>query len=83
MNLNPCPNGITVNPKYDPEKEVYLGTIKILDEALAKAGDAKTENGTLTDNQLKNDLLLDGKITSWIKFAKTLKLKLLLLSPNI
>lgn len=74
--------GITVNPKYDPEKEVYLGTIKILDEALAKAGDAKTENGTLTDNQLKNDLLLDGKITSWIKFAKTLKLKLLLRDYN-
>lgn len=70
--------GIEVNPKYNTGKEVNAAIIAILDQALAKAADAKTANDLLLSARTKSDLLLDCDIDTWIQFAKTLKLKILL-----
>lgn len=70
--------GVSINPKYDSGKSVNAGIIAILDEAIAKEADAKTANGFLADSRLKSDLLLGCDIDTWVKFAKTLKLKILL-----
>lgn len=61
-------------PKYDSSKDVvYPGIIALLDEAIAKAADAKaTRKVDLTSK----DFFLEGDIDNWIAFAKTLKLKL-------
>lgn len=61
-------------PKYDDSKTVvYPGIIKLLDEAIALQEQASSEA------QLgKADFLYSGDIDSWVKFAKTLKLKLLM-----
>ncbi len=63
-------------PKYDDSKTVvYPGIIAILDEAIAKASDAKAStNPTLTNE----DFFFGGKIDKWVSFAKSLKLKLYL-----
>lgn len=70
--------GVSVNPVYDSGQNVNLGIIAILDEAIAKEAEAKEANGFIVESRLKSDLLLDGDIDTWIKFAKTLKLKILL-----
>lgn len=70
--------GIDVNPKYNTGKEVNAGIIAVLDQALAKQADAKTANDLLLSARTKSDLLLDCDIDTWIQFAKTLKLKVLM-----
>lgn len=62
------------SPKYDDSKTVvYPGIIAILDEAIAKATDAKGgSNPTISTG----DYFFGGNIDKWIAFAKSLKLKL-------
>lgn len=66
-----------VAPKLDDSKTViYPGIIAMLDAAIAKADDAdESENlAPMGDT----DYFFGGDIASWIQFAKTLKLKLLM-----
>ena len=62
------------SPKYDDSKTVvYPGIINLLDEAIAKAPDAKGgSNPVITTG----DYFFGGNIDKWIAFAKSLKLKL-------
>lgn len=63
------------NPKFDDSKTVVVpGIIRILDEAIALAPKA-SEALALGEN----DMLYSGDVASWVKFAKTLKLKVLML----
>ncbi|MDR1880372.1 MAG: SusD/RagB family nutrient-binding outer membrane lipoprotein [Tannerellaceae bacterium] len=63
-------------PKYDDSRTVvYPGIIALLNEAIAKAGDAKGgSNPTVTSA----DYFFNGNVDKWIAFAKSLKLKLLM-----
>ena len=56
-------------PVYDDGKVVYEGVIAILEEALTSAGEGQ--------QVAKNLLYPNGNSTDWIKFANTVKLKLL------
>jgi hypothetical protein len=60
-----------LTPKYDESKDVDAGIIALLDEAIAKKVDAAaiTAMGA-------NDFVFAGDIDNWVKFAKTLKLKI-------
>jgi hypothetical protein len=60
-----------LEPKFDEGKDVDAGIIAILDEAIAKKveADAIKSMGT-------NDFVFAGSIDNWVKFAKTLKLKI-------
>jgi hypothetical protein len=58
-------------PKFDEGKTVYTGCISILDEALSKdltLSSAKTPGA--------DDIIFQGDMSMWVKFANTLKLKL-------
>lgn len=57
-------------PKYDDGADVYAGILAELDDALGKAG---------TGDQVATNFLFPGKTSvEWVKFAKALKLKILM-----
>ncbi len=63
-------------PKYDDSKSVvYPGIIKLLDEAIAKAPEAKGGLNPSIDNK---DFFFKGDIDKWVALAKSLKLKIYL-----
>lgn len=66
-----------LTPNFDDAKSVDEGIIKMLDEAISK----KTEASTIITNmggKDSKDMVFNGNISSWVKFAKTLKLKVLM-----
>lgn len=65
------------SPKFDDAKTVNQNIIAILDAAIAKKAEA-TANSSMGGN----DFLFKGNIASWTKFAKSLKLKILMRDPN-
>lgn len=63
-------------PHYDDGQTiVYPGILSILDEALAKASDAEA---TQSPNLSTYDMFLEGNMDSWRRFAKNLKLKIMM-----
>ena len=61
--------------KYADGQTVYSGILKELDEALSKVSS--------TDVVCTNFLFPSAKADSWIKFAKALKLKILMRESNV
>ncbi|WP_295128912.1 SusD/RagB family nutrient-binding outer membrane lipoprotein [uncultured Chitinophaga sp.] len=62
-------------PKYDNGQEIYEDLIKQLDQAITLI------KGTTTDKALRigvADIVFHGDRTMWVKFANTLKLRLLM-----
>lgn len=70
--------GISLNPSYNSGTDVNAGIIAILNQVIAKSADALAAESLLLDGRRKSDLILNGDIATWIQFAKTLKLKVLL-----
>lgn len=65
-----------LNPKYDNAQDVYNGIIKDIDAGIAAI---KTGNGIPTEVKPgSDDIMFAGNMTRWIKFANTLKLRILL-----
>lgn len=64
-----------LTPKYDNQKDIYVGVIADLDEAMALIGsDTKTGNGV---NDIGvNDIYCGGDLQKWKKLANTLKLRI-------
>jgi hypothetical protein len=65
------------NPKFDDAKTVNASIIAMLDEAIAKATDAAAKS-----SMGANDFVFRGNISLWTKFAKSLKLKILMRDPS-
>jgi hypothetical protein len=63
-----------LTPVYTESKAVDAGLITMLDEAIAKAPQAAAIQPTM----LTKDMVFGGDIAKWVKFAKTLKLKILM-----
>ncbi len=63
-----------LTPKFDDPKVVDAGIIAILDDAIAKKNDA----AGMPTSMGSKDLVFGGDINKWVKFAKTLKLKILM-----
>lgn len=64
-----------LSPKYDDGKTVYEGIIAELDNALSKAS---------ASSSVCTNFLFQGKTAEpWVKFAKALKLKLLMRMANV
>jgi len=66
-----------VTPKYDTQKEIYMGIIDDLDAAMATIGD-NTKTGEGIDDLGNNDLYFNGDLQMWKKLANTLKLRIAL-----
>lgn len=58
-------------PKFDDDALIYPDLIKLLDDGIADL--AKTDPSVFINN---SDLIYNGNVAKWRKFAKTLKLKL-------
>ena len=61
------------HPHFRPGQQVYDSLIARIDDALSKDFEAET-----TTNPGNADLLFQGDMSQWVKFANTLKLKLYL-----
>jgi hypothetical protein len=74
-----------LTPKYDDSKTVDAGIISLLDAAIAKKADASAlslamggKDMIFGKNASGTELANAANITLWVKFAKTLKLKVLM-----
>jgi len=65
-------------PKFDDQKAVYEALIKLLDEAIA---DLKAN--AFASAYSSSDIVFKGSVTSWAKFANSLKLRILLHQSRI
>jgi hypothetical protein len=64
-------------PVYDDSKAVDAGILKLLDDAIAKKAAAVTANGPTAIGPVgAADMVFQGDYDKWMKFAKTLKLKI-------
>ena len=64
-----------LSPKYDEGKDIYAGLIKELDEALSHTYPAQT---------VATNFLFPGEsATNWIRFAKALKLRILMRESEV
>lgn len=74
-------NGIvgTVTPKYDLQSEIYLNENGILDNLDKGISAIKNYNGVIS---LEGDILYNGNLNAWVKFATALKLKYLIRISN-
>ncbi|AYD49183.1 SusD/RagB family nutrient-binding outer membrane lipoprotein [Arachidicoccus soli] len=66
-----------LHPKFDDGHTIYLNLLASLDTALAKNLNAPTST-----NPGSSDLIFGGKMSNWIAFANTLKLKMYLRMVN-
>lgn len=70
--LGEIEDGSIIAPKYDDAATIYAALIPMIDEGLAEL--AKASSGDLGSE----DLIYGGDISKWRKFAKSLKLRILM-----
>ena len=70
-------NGIdgTVTPKYDAQEDIYLAEGGIIDNLNKGIAAIKAYQGVVA---LEGDILFNGNLDNWVKFANSLKIKHLL-----
>ena len=66
-----------VLPKYDSIKDIYVGVIAELDQAISLIGN-NTVTGTGVEILAENDLFFGGDMQAWKKLGNSLKLRLAL-----
>ncbi len=66
-----------LQPKYDQQKDIYVGIISDLNEAMATIGDATTTGEGVNDLGT-NDVIFNGDLQKWKKLANALKLRIAL-----
>ena len=64
------------NPKYDPQSEIYPDLIRRLKEAVARV-DASEDDDFST-----GDLIYDGDMDGWVRFANSLRLRIAMRMAN-
>ncbi len=64
-----------VTPVYDLQEDIYLGEDGIIDNLNKAITALESYSGT---QSLRGDILYDGNLDNWVKFAKSLKLKYLM-----
>lgn len=68
-----------IRPKYDDGKAIYEDLIKQIDTAITLIKAANISENT---NIVSADLMFGGNKTNWVKFANTLKLRMLMTQSN-
>lgn len=69
-------DGSITTPKYDKQEDVYAALIPLIDEGIAGVTIVPAP-GVVYQNPSSDDLMYGGDISKWVKFANTLKLKVL------
>ena len=65
-------------PKYDKGKDIYVDLFRQLDTAITLMKSAAASNLVANSDIAANDLAYKGNSLSWIKYANTLKLRLII-----
>lgn len=65
-----------LEPLYDKGADIYADAFRLIDEAIANL--SKTQSVPI-----RGDIVYGGNATKWIKFAKSLKLRLLIQTRNV
>lgn len=68
------------NPKFDDSKTINASLISMLNDALAKSTEAA--NAAVVAPMGNTDFVFKGDIDMWVRFAKSLKLKILMRDPD-
>jgi hypothetical protein len=68
-----------VNPVFDDSKTINANLITMLNDALAKSTEAS--DAAAASPMGSTDLVFKGDMDMWVKFAKSLKLKILMRDP--
>jgi hypothetical protein len=66
-------SSLLISPKYDKAEDIYKDLNVKLDESIALIKGLSTANTTVAE-----DIVFNGNMTNWLRFANTLKLRLLL-----
>ncbi|ELR72149.1 hypothetical protein C900_01891 [Fulvivirga imtechensis AK7] len=66
-----------ITPKFDTQKDIYVGILDQLDEAMTLIGEA-TNTGNAIEDLADNDLYYGGDLQRWKRLANTLKLRIAL-----
>jgi len=69
--------GENASPKYDDAKSIYSDLLVQLDDAISMIKNAGEEAV-----RVENDVMFDGEMTEWLKFANTLKVRILTRGSN-
>jgi Starch-binding associating with outer membrane len=69
-------------PKYDDDAAIYADLFKELDASIALLKNASLSSAAANPAIATNDLVYAGNTTKWVKFANTLKLRLLMHMAN-
>jgi hypothetical protein len=64
-----------LTPKFDSQKDIYIGVITDLNEAMTLIG-SSTRTGDGVDDLGSNDVYCGGDLQKWKKLANTLKLRI-------
>jgi len=68
----------SIAPKFDDQKAIYEDLVKVLDTAITDLRANKT-----TGSQGQSDIVFAGNTTNWIRFANSLKLRILIRQSRI
>jgi hypothetical protein len=71
------------NPKYDKGIDIYKDLFRELDAAIALLKDPVKSAADANPGIATNDLVYGGSVSLWIKFANTLKLRLLVHASTV
>ncbi len=69
-----------LNPPYDDQVAIYTDLVKQLDDAIVAI---KSAPATATIPYANQDIVFGGDMTMWVKFANTLKLRILMHTSNM
>jgi hypothetical protein len=72
-------NNGTVTPVYDPQESIYMDQGGILDNLEKGIAAIENYNGSIS---LEGDILFEGDLQGWIRFANSLRIKHLLRISN-
>jgi hypothetical protein len=67
-----------VAPKFDDQKEIYAALIPMLDSAITELG-----ANAFTGTYLTSDIAFNGDTDKWIRFANSLKLRILIRQSRV
>lgn len=71
---------VTVTPVYDTQEAIYLGEGGIIDNLNKGIAAIQNYSGTIG---LEGDILFNGNLNGWIRFANSLKIKYLMRISNV
>lgn len=71
---------LTVTPVYDEQEDIYLAEGGIFDNLEKGVAAIENYNGTIA---LEGDILFNGDLDAWVRFAKSLQIKFLMRTANV